>query len=311
MRAPYPPTAALLVGLVLAAASVGCLGGADAKGGLYVKDLASDELREVHVTFTKAQVMPNGSAGWVTVFDGARTIELLSLNASTAREKLADLSLAPGHYERLRIAVGDVRIVYPNGSEALLNVMGNVVTIAEDFTVAADGSLDLVVDFDLDEGVDLAAGTYTPVVEDVQKSSDDSDDDGVNDVEDADDDDDGAEDERDHDDDGDGADDDEETEQDHEDEEDLADFEDDSDDEGSDARDAEDRNESEARDAEDHNESDARDAEDHNESEARDAEDHDESADGADVNSTDENVDEFDADEDAEETNETNESAIP
>jgi hypothetical protein len=218
---PFRPILALLVGLALAAASAGCIGAAGASGGLYVKDAATNELREAHVTFTKAQVLPNGSESWVTVFDGVKTIELLSLNASTAKEKLADLSLAPGQYAKLRITIGDVRIVYPNGTEQLLNVMGNVVTIAEDFTVAADGSLDLVVDFDLDEGIDIETGTYTPFVEDVQKSSDDSDDDGINDVEDADDDDDGANDEVDHDDDGDGADDDEETTQEHEDEEEM------------------------------------------------------------------------------------------
>lgn len=183
----------------------GCIGGAQATSSLYVKDALTDEVDAVHVTFTKAQAKPvEGS--WMNVFEGKETIELLSLSAPDAKEKLAGFDLPPGEYEGLRIAVSEVEITHLDGSKELLNVYGNVVSVSDDFTVGSDG-IDILVDFDLDAGVDLEAGTYTPVVKTVQTSDDDSDGDGENDVDDVDDDNDGETDDKDDDRDGDGEDD--------------------------------------------------------------------------------------------------------
>lgn len=194
----------LLLSLALtAAAFAGCMDASNST--LYVKDALTDDVAEVHVTFTKAQVKPLDGT-WTTVFDGKTTIELLSLSAADAKSALAGFDLAPGEYEGLRIAVSEVTIVDHDGNEQLLNVFGNIVSVSEGFTVGADG-IDILVDFDLEAGVDLAAGTYTPVVKDVQTSDDDSDGDGQNDVDDTDDDNDGRDDAEDDDDDGDGEDD--------------------------------------------------------------------------------------------------------
>lgn len=180
----------------------GCVGGAEASSSLYVKDALTDEVEAVHVTFTKAQAKAV-DGGWMTVYEGKETIELLSLSAPDAKEKLAGFDLPAGDYEGLRIAVSEVEITHLDGSKELLNVYGNVVSISDDFTVSPDG-IDILVDFDLDAGVDLAAGTYTPVVKTVQTSDDDSDGDGENDVDDIDDDNDGDTDDQDDDRDGDG-----------------------------------------------------------------------------------------------------------
>ncbi len=195
----------IAVSLALATmALAGCIG--DTSSTLYVKDALTDDVAEVHVTFTKAQVKAEGG-DWSTVFDGKETIELLSLSAADAKESLASFDLAPGNYDGLRIAVSEVMVVDHDGQETLLNVFGNIVSIAEDFTVGTDG-IDILVDFDLDAGVDMEAGTYTPVVKDVQTSDDDSDLDGIDDVDDTDDDGDGIQDNEDDDSDGDGEDDD-------------------------------------------------------------------------------------------------------
>lgn len=199
----------ILLGVVVAALSLvalsGCVGSAEANSSLYVKDALTDDVSEVHVTFTKAQAKPVGGA-WVTVFEGKETIELLSLSSADAKAELASFALAEGAYEGLRIAVSEVEVTQLDGSKDLLNVFGNIVSISESFTVDADG-IDILVDFDLDEGVDLTSGTYTPVVKDVQTSDDDADGDGIDDVEDTDDDGDGESDDRDDDRDGDGEDD--------------------------------------------------------------------------------------------------------
>ncbi len=187
------------------AALAGCVGGVEANSHLYVKDALTDDVAEVHVTFTSAQLKPVDGA-WQTVFDGKQTIDLLALSSADAKEALADMSLAPGQYEGLRFAVSEVEVIDHDGNSRLLNVFGNLVQVADDFTVGAEG-IDILVDFDLESGVDLEAGTYTPVVKDVQTSDDDSDGDGQNDVDDIDDDNDGETDDVDDDDDGDGEDD--------------------------------------------------------------------------------------------------------
>lgn len=191
--------AALVAALALATLA-GCMGSAGASS-IYVKDGPTDELREVHVTFTKAQVQ-SASGSWDTVFDGKETIDLLALSDAGARERLASFNIPDGEYLGLRIFVSEVRIVALDGSETQLNVFGNIVQIAESFTVGPDG-IDILVDFDLDAGLDLADGTYTPVVRDIQTSDDDSDNDGEDDVKDRDDDEDGQEDDKDEDSDGD------------------------------------------------------------------------------------------------------------
>lgn len=208
MRAPTRVrTNAILTILALASAAsiAGCIGGAEAKSGLFVKDALTDDVSAVDVTFTKAQAKPVGSP-WRTVFEGKETIDLLSLSAADAKARLAAFDLPPGPYEGMRLAVSEVEVTRLDGTVQLLNVFGNVVHIAEEFNVSADG-IQILVDFDLEEGVDLGAGTYTPVVGRVQTSGEDADDDGQSDFDDVNDDNDDKDDDQDDDEDGDGEDD--------------------------------------------------------------------------------------------------------
>lgn len=176
-RLPFILIAAALT--VSAAALSGCVQTARAGGSsLYVKDAPIDDAKSVFVTFTRAQVLPENSSTWITVFEGKRTIDLRALNASDASAKLSDFDLQPGTYAKLRVAVSDVRIVFKNGTEEALHVKGNVVTVAEHFAVAKDGIIKLLVDFDLAKGIDIENGTYTPKVQKVRAVADDSNHDG-------------------------------------------------------------------------------------------------------------------------------------
>jgi hypothetical protein len=194
----------LVLGLFVVAGMAGCVGTASAHGTLYVKDAPNDNVKQVFVTFSKAEVSTEANASWITVFQGNKTIELAHLNASTAKEQLADFKIPPGDYHELRIVVQGVRVVYQNGTSRTLNVTGGVVTLAEDFSVKAGQDFALLVDFDLNEGIDLGRYSFTPRVKNVQSSLHDSDHDGQNDVQDGDDDNDGVDDAHDKDMDGDG-----------------------------------------------------------------------------------------------------------
>lgn len=204
---PSPSNLRFAIAVASAAAMVavalsGCIGGAQATSGyLYVKDAPTDELSAVHVTFTQAEVY-SLDTNWTMIFDGERTVELMSLNASDARELLGEFEIAAGSYEQLRITISDVNVTDNNGTSFDLVVLGNMVTAAQHFQVMGE-SFSILVDFGLDQGIDLENRTYTPFVAAIQTSDQDTDGDGTNDVEDTDDDGDGIEDALDDDRDGD------------------------------------------------------------------------------------------------------------
>lgn len=193
---PFKTSLAGLTALAFATVALsGCvMGNASGSVGIYVKDDVTDHYSEVHVTYSSVQVLPEDADAWVTAFEGQQTIELLSLNASTAKEKLADLSLEPGAYEGLRIGISAVEAVDQNGTSHDLIVVGDYLELAEGFEVDEDGDLSLLVDFDLDRSIDPEAGTFEAEAANVQRSDEDADGDGIPDIDDADDDGDGIED---------------------------------------------------------------------------------------------------------------------
>lgn len=196
----------VVASLLLGAGLAGCVtqDASASTGELYVKDALTDEAAEVHVTFTRAEVLPAQSQAWEAVYEGERTIDLLNLTSSEAKEQLSDFEIEPGEYSRMRLAVSNVTVVHHNGSESSAVVYGNTVTIAKNLTFEAGQPLQILVDVDLEKGVDLNRSEFVPVVGDVQTSAEDADQDGQPDFVDTDDDDDGVEDAEDDDRNGDG-----------------------------------------------------------------------------------------------------------
>ncbi|PSG98046.1 hypothetical protein BRD56_02475 [Thermoplasmatales archaeon SW_10_69_26] len=191
--------------LLVTAGLAGCVQEAEASTGeVYVKDDVTDEAEAVHVEFTKAEILPADSNEWVTVYEGDKEIELLSLSDADAREQLADFEIEPGEYDRLRIHVANVTVDHENGTSEELVVHGNMVTVAEDISYEPGEDVSVLLDFDLDESINTTRGEYTPVVGDLQRSDVDQDEDGEADLDDTDDDGDDTPDHVDDDRDGDG-----------------------------------------------------------------------------------------------------------
>ncbi len=178
--------------LLLTTGLAGCVQEAEASTGeVYVKDDLTEEADAVHVEFTKAEILPADNNEWVTVFEGETSIELLSLSDSEAKEQLAEFEIEPGEYDRLRIRIANVTVDHANGTSQELVVHGNMVTVAEDLSYEPGEDLKVLLDFDLENGVNTSAGEYTPVVGDLQRSDRDADEDGQADFNDTDDDGDG------------------------------------------------------------------------------------------------------------------------
>ncbi|MDD5502938.1 MAG: DUF4382 domain-containing protein, partial [Candidatus Thermoplasmatota archaeon] len=195
----------LIAGLMLATAFGGCIGAGNGALTFSVKDSAVN-YDHVYVSFTKVVVHNsegNNTSEWTTIFEGNTTIDLVTLNASTARQALGTDSLKAGEYDKIWIYITKV-VGVKGGNETEFKVPSNILKIQYKFEIEDGKTTEIVADFDLEHSIVVGgnATIFKPVLKKLINSEDDSDKDGVNDVEDSDDDDDGIEDKNDNDSDG-------------------------------------------------------------------------------------------------------------
>jgi hypothetical protein len=171
--------------LLLGPAFSGCLGG-DGEGtgtaAFYVKDAPSDDFDHVNVTFTKVSVhaaggedsdgnetddgdgnetddgeggAPDASGdGWITAFEGERTVDLLDYNESEARALLGAGGLEAGTYNQVVIHISSAHAIHSDdGSREELDVITGWVKLTKAWTVEANGTTHVTADFDMDRSI--------------------------------------------------------------------------------------------------------------------------------------------------------------
>ncbi|MEK6974904.1 MAG: DUF4382 domain-containing protein [Candidatus Thermoplasmatota archaeon] len=187
-RTPTPKLAGLLAMTSLAlVALAGCSSQSSDEGSLalYVKDAPLDQYDQLRVTITRAEALPDQASDWVTVYDGEKTVDLLALQSPTAKEKLAELGVPAGPYSGLRLAISEAVGIDANGTEYQLVVAGNVLTVLESFEIGKGADLSLLLDIDTNASAS-EPGLFAPQAKALRSSHADQDQDGVDDVEDAD-----------------------------------------------------------------------------------------------------------------------------
>jgi hypothetical protein len=169
--------AAALAGLVaLTAAGCGSGGSSSGSGSGQLTVLMADappnlgDVTAVNVTISKVEVHRSGSGGegsgsWVTVFEGAKTFNLLDLaniENVTALPHLVDDGLPAGHYTQLRLIVATASIEVGGTTFPLVIPSGaNTGLKALPFDVASQQDTVLLVDFDVARSVTRQGdGTY-------------------------------------------------------------------------------------------------------------------------------------------------------
>lgn len=156
---------------VLTAALSAC-GGSDSNGSsgqqaeqaylnIQVTDAPVDDVDHVFIKFTGVEIKPNSGASIEYTFPEAKLIDLLELQQGKADSLLEDFVLDPGSYNWIRLMVqandgvqdsylvkDDVitPLFIPSGSETGLK-------LNRSFTVAAGGSMDFTLDFDLRKSI--------------------------------------------------------------------------------------------------------------------------------------------------------------
>lgn len=125
---------------------------------LSLTDAPVDEVSEVNVQFTGVTLKPASGDEIEIVFDAPKDFDLLSLTNGMTAELLPDTELPAGAYNWVRLAVnaefdnvfdsyamtptGQVELRVPSGSN-------NGLKLVSGFTVTADQSTNLVIDWDL------------------------------------------------------------------------------------------------------------------------------------------------------------------
>jgi hypothetical protein len=138
-----------------------------------VTDAPTDDYSYVNVTFSRAAIHRSGDgadsdgnetsdnetdegsgAGWITIVNTTRTVDLLALHRNNTAETLGFADIAAGHYQQIRFYVDSVTAVKKSdGSTVTMTVPSGVIKTSGSFTVEDGGNLTITVEIDLDQSI--------------------------------------------------------------------------------------------------------------------------------------------------------------
>ena len=146
--------------LLLAPALAGCVAdGGEGQAAFYVKDAPSDEFEHVNVTFSQVQVHQateneTDGSGWITVFSGSKTVDLLDFEEEGSKAFLGEANLTEGRYTQIRITVEDaVGVDKEDGTEAPIVVSSGTAKVVRPWNVTAGEAVSVTLDIDLDRSL--------------------------------------------------------------------------------------------------------------------------------------------------------------
>ena len=96
-------------------------------------------------------------AGWHTLVDTAQTFDLMELTDTTAL--LGETSLGAGHYTQIRLTVSGAKL-WIGGVEKSLKIPSGSIKLIHPFSIAANQTTTLTLDFDAMQSVHQAGSQY-------------------------------------------------------------------------------------------------------------------------------------------------------
>ncbi len=129
----------------------------------FVKDAPTDEFDEIWLNVSEIRVHWVGDqsneanetddAGeWITLFNGTREVNLLNFSEEGARAFLGNTTIPVGNYTQIRLNVTDAWGIQ-NGSRTNITVASDQAMIVRPFEVTENGTIEVVIDVDLDESL--------------------------------------------------------------------------------------------------------------------------------------------------------------
>ncbi len=133
---------------------------------IYVSDANSNTVSGVYITFSSIEVHGNQS-GWVNYSLGQRTINIYGINVNNS-VLLGNISLEPQKYTMIRIYITSV-VVNMNGVNATFNLSSDFAFINHPFTISPHSQLSFIVEFKLNECLNIQSRIFTPYIGIIQK----------------------------------------------------------------------------------------------------------------------------------------------
>jgi hypothetical protein len=157
-------TLALATACVDPAEPVGSSGAGTGSVNILFTDAPSDEFDAVNITTTKMELL-GGPDGPVAIFEGHETFDLLALRNVNELFSVAD-GIRSGHYERIRMSVDRLQLVFPDGSDEDADIPAYVDLLPMGgIDVRGGEALALQIDIDVDKSVHFRAGwRFRPVI---------------------------------------------------------------------------------------------------------------------------------------------------
>ncbi len=118
----------------------------------------------VNLTVDKVEVH-SATEDWVTVSTATKQYDLLQLKATNSAALLADVNLAAGTYEQVRLHISKVMVI-ANGKTTEAKLPSTTLKIVGNLTIVGGQTSTASLDFMVDKSLHLANGTYilAPVV---------------------------------------------------------------------------------------------------------------------------------------------------
>lgn len=149
----------LALSLVLLLIQFSCSPKSSANFELYMTDAPAYGLEHVYVTIDAIYLRNEDRQTWTdNVLSQPKTLDLIGLRGR--EEKLAALQLPAGNYSAIKLVISQVQMVT---SERTFTITMNppvTVTIPCSFTVLADGSVKITLDFDADRSCTWDGARY-------------------------------------------------------------------------------------------------------------------------------------------------------
>lgn len=128
----------------------------------------SGAANQTNETNDAVETNDTSSAGWETVFDGSKSFDLLAIKG--IEEFLGEKTLAAGKYTQMRLEVSSASITV-GGTQYDLKVPSKKIKLVHPFTIVANSTKTLVLDFDASESVVQAGQKYIlkPTIKVIEK----------------------------------------------------------------------------------------------------------------------------------------------
>lgn len=128
---------------------------------LYLTDQPIPDVEHIFITISEISVKKEGEEAFVSVWEGEKTYDLLSLR--DREELILDIDLEQGSYTHIKVVIVSAAIVI-DGQTFGLSIPVLAVIIPAVFTIMEDGTTEVILDFEAENSIEVVIGGQSYVL---------------------------------------------------------------------------------------------------------------------------------------------------